>query len=129
MTYYAEIDQDGVCFAELETSGNINKSTMIVTDGFGKIGKKYVNGVWEDYTPPVVPKRTLTKLEYMDRFTDAELANIYPAAKSSVQVEVWLEKFKLASEINLDDQRTIDGLNSLEVAGLLAAGRAQEILA
>ena len=84
---------------------------------------------WEDYTPPAVPVTVLSKLGYMNRFTDAELAAIYTAAKSVVQVEVWLEKFKLAEFIDLTDQRTIDGLNSLEAAGLLAAGRAAEILA
>lgn len=85
---------------------------------------------WADPpTPTPVVKRTLTRLEYMDRFTDAELAGIYTAAKSVVQVEVWLEKFKLAEFIDLTDQRTIAGVQSLEAAGLLAAGRAAEILA
>jgi hypothetical protein len=77
-------------------------------------------------TPSV---RTLTKLEYMSRFTDAELAAIYTAAKSSVQVEVWLDKFKLAEEINLDDPSTIAGVKALEAAKLLATGRSTEILA
>jgi hypothetical protein len=73
--------------------------------------------------------RTLTKLAYMNRFTDAELAAIYTVAKSNVQIEVWLDKFKLAEEINLDDQSTIYGVQVLEAAGLLAAGRSAEILA
>jgi hypothetical protein len=77
-------------------------------------------------TPSV---RTLTKLEYMNRFTDAELAAIYMAAKSNVQVEVWLDKFKLAEEINLDDPSTIAGVQALEAAGLLSTGRSAEILA
>jgi hypothetical protein len=73
--------------------------------------------------------RTLTKLAYMNRFTDAELAAIYTAAKSNVQVEVWLDKFKIAEEINLDDTSTIAGVQALEAAGLLAKGRSAEILA
>lgn len=77
----------------------------------------------------VVPKTTLTKLEYMDRFTDAELAAIYAAAKTSVEVEIWLGRFKLASKVNLTDERTIAGVNALETAGLIATGRAAEILA
>jgi hypothetical protein len=77
--------------------------------------------------PPSI--RTLTKLEYMNRFTDAELAGIYTAAKSVIQIEVWLDKFKLAEEINLDDSATIAGVQALEAAGLLATGRAAEILA
>jgi hypothetical protein len=73
--------------------------------------------------------RTLTKLAYMNRFTDAELAAIYTTAKSNVHVEVWLDKFKLAEEINLDDPSTIAGVQALEAAGLLAQGRSAEILA
>ena len=94
------------------------------------IGWSYADGV---FTPPVVvppaPVRVLTKLQYMNRFTDAELAGIYTAAKSVVQIEIWLEKFKLASEINLDDASTIGGLQAMEASGLIGAGRAAEILA
>ena len=95
----------------------------------------YANGSTEEkqYWSPVVvppaPVRVLTKLQYMNRFHDAELAGIYTAAKTVVQVEIWLEKFKLASEINLDDPITIGGLQAMEVAGLIGAGRAAEILA
>ena len=88
--------------------------------------------VWvlQEYSAPVAePKpRQLTKLEYMNLFSDAELAGIYTAAKTVVAVEVWLEKFKLASEINLDDPRTVSGVNALEASGLLGVGRAAEIL-
>lgn len=78
---------------------------------------------------PQTPIRITSKLEYMNRFTDAELAAIYTAAKSVISVEIWLEKFKLASEIDLDDPRTIGGVRAMEAAGLLATGRAAVILA
>lgn len=77
---------------------------------------------------PVAAPRTLTKLEWMNRFTDIELATIYTAAKQSIAVEIWLEKFRLSSEVNTGDQRTIDGVQALEVAGIIGVGRAQEIL-
>jgi hypothetical protein len=92
-------------------------------------GWTYENGV---FTAPVAPTpapvRVLTKLQYMNRFTDVELAGIYTAAKTVVSVEVWLEKFKLASEINLDDPATISGLQAMEAGGLIGMGRAAEIL-
>lgn len=74
-------------------------------------------------------RRLISKLDYMNRFTDAELVAIYTAAKTNVNVEIWLEKFKLAAEINLDDPKTATGLQALEALGLIAAGRAAEILA
>ena len=78
-------------------------------------------------TPPA-PSRILTKLAWVDRFTDEEMAAIYTAAKVNIQVEVWLEKFKISQEVDLDDQRLIAGVQGLEAAGLLAEGRAAEIL-
>lgn len=65
----------------------------------------------------------------MRRFTDAELAVIYAAAKDSVGIEIWLEKFRLASEVDFGDQDTIGGLQAMEAAGLIGPGRAAEILA
>jgi len=77
----------------------------------------------------VPPKTAFTHLEIMARFTMEELASIYTAAKTTAGVEVWLDMFKLAQEINVTDPQTISGLNSLEAAGLLASGRAAQILA
>lgn len=78
---------------------------------------------------PEASSTKISKLEYMGRFTDAELAAIYTVAKQVVQVEIWLEKFKLATDVDLADPRTSSGLFALEAAGLLATGRATEILA
>lgn len=78
--------------------------------------------------PIVLRSRLISKLEYMNRFTDEELTNIYSAAKTHVAIEVWLAKFNATTDINLDDERTIAGVSALELSGLLAPGRAQEIL-
>lgn len=77
---------------------------------------------------PAPTPRTLSKIDYMDRFADAELAAIYAAAKTSIEVEIWLERFKLAQDVNLDDPRTQAGLMALEAVGLIGEGRAAEIL-
>ena len=77
----------------------------------------------------VSPLRKLTHLQYMNRFTQGELRSIYAAAKTVVDVEIWLDKFKLASDVSLDDPSTIEGLSAMESAGLIGAGRAVEILA
>ena len=70
----------------------------------------------------------ISKLAYMERFTDAELAAIYGAAQASLAVEVWLEKFKLAELIDLADPRTLIGLQALEANGLIGPDRALEIV-
>lgn len=94
-----------------------------------------------DYEPiidaerPLAAARRLTKLDYMNRFNDDELAAIYAAAKAVPAIEVWLAKFNAATPgadgtaIDLDDPRTVAGVQALEGAGLIGAGRAAEILA
>lgn len=79
---------------------------------------------------PVIPeprKVILTHYEYMNRFTMDELRAIYTAAKTVVDIEIWLDKFKLAQEVNLDDPNTIDGLDKMETFQLIGVGRSSEI--
>ena len=76
----------------------------------------------------LTPATPLTKLAFMNRFTMEELAAIYTAAKTAVLVEVFLDKLKLAEEVNLSDAQTISGLQALAVSGLLTEARVQEIL-
>lgn len=72
--------------------------------------------------------RVISKLAFMERFSDDELAAIYSAAKTDVRVEVWMDKLKLAGEIDLADARTHAGVQTLEALGLIGAGRAAQIL-
>lgn len=78
-------------------------------------------------TEPSSP-RVLTKLQFLNRFTNEELAAVYTAAKTNVLIEVFMDKLKLAQEVNLDDPQTVGGLQSLAAAGLLSEARAQEVL-
>ena len=74
---------------------------------------------------PIPP---LSKLDFLSKFTDQELVGIYTEAKTSVLLEIWLDKFKLSESIDLQNQLTISGLQYLESIGLLNTGRANEIL-
>lgn len=80
-----------------------------------------------DY-PHSEPAQPLTHKQFMDRFTDAELAGIIAASKSSVELELWFKRFEMAQEIRIDDPQTIFGVTALEGFGLIAEGRANEIL-
>lgn len=89
-------------------------------------------GIWNhetlDYDPYPVKQKALTRLEFMERFTDEELIGIFTAAKQSVPLEVFLEKLKAAEEILLDNTLTVAGINALVAVGLLTTARAEEIL-
>jgi len=78
-------------------------------------------------TPPPPPP-IITKIAMLTRLTDAEYVGILTAAKTDVAVEAWKTKFDAAGTINLDDQRTKDGIALLVTKNLLAQARADAIL-
>lgn len=71
---------------------------------------------------------TISKLEFLDRFTDEELIAIRTAAKTDPAIDAWLYRFEQAQEIDVQDPRTVGGIQALEAAGLIAEGRSTEIL-
>lgn len=79
---------------------------------------------------PVTPTgpRTMTKLEYLRRFTVEERVAIRAAAEQNAVLADYLALMELAQEINTGDPDTIAAVQMLEQAGLIATGRAQEIL-
>ena len=88
---------------------------------FNHISEKIVEA------PPI--PRTVTKLEYLRRFTSDERVTIRAVAKTNAVLEDYLALLELAQDVNLDDADTIGAVTMLEGAGLIATGRAAEILA
>jgi hypothetical protein len=70
----------------------------------------------------------LTKREFLAKLTPAEFATIKAAAASNAIVDYYWQLFMVAENIDLSHPETISGLTLLEQAGILASGRAQEIL-
>ena len=74
------------------------------------------------------PPTKLAPLDFMHRFTDAELTAIYTAAQSNVPVAIYIGKCTAAGYIDLLDPLTKSGLDALVSAGLLTAARETTIL-
>ena len=70
----------------------------------------------------------ITKLAFRFRMTDAEYVGVINAAKTDVEVTAWVETFNMVSKINLDDQRTKDGVANIVSKKLLTQARADAIL-
>jgi hypothetical protein len=77
--------------------------------------------------PPPLPP-IITKLAFRFRLTDAEYVGILAAAKTDVEVMAWVETFNMVSQINLDDPRTVSGLEMMVTKSLLTEERKTEIL-
>ena len=87
------------------------------------------NHVLEKVVEAAPIPRTITKLEYLRRFTTVERVTIRTASKSEPVLEDYLAMMELAGDIDLDDADTVGAVSMLEGAGLIATGRAAEILA
>lgn len=70
----------------------------------------------------------LTKFEFLKRFTSDERKAINAAARVDPDVEDFKLLLDAATEVDLGHSDTVSGVQSLEAGGLLAAGRAAEIL-
>lgn len=77
----------------------------------------------QPYVQPII-----TKVAFRLRMTDAEYIGVLSAAKTDVEVAAWVETFNMVSQIDLDNQRTKDGVANLISKNLLTQARADEIL-
>ncbi|WP_150428864.1 hypothetical protein [Dechloromonas sp. CZR5] len=79
------------------------------------------------------PQREITGVSYLRRFSQEERIAIRDAAKTSSVLDDYLKLLDATiaqgGVINLDDPDTVAAVNLLEQSGLLAPGRAAEVLA
>jgi hypothetical protein len=78
-------------------------------------------------SPPAIPP-IITKLAFRFRLTDVEYVGILAAAKADVEVMAWVETFNMVGQINLEDPRTVSGLEMMVTKSLLTEERKTEIL-
>ena len=111
---------------------NMSGATRPATGSYAVLDANPVQPAWALPDPPVVVANDvhtlLTPLAFRDRFTLAEKAAIYTAAKQNVLIQSWLDDLAVASEVDLNNQSLAGGVHALEQAGLLAPNRAAEIL-
>jgi hypothetical protein len=92
----------------------------------------YVNGALKITPAPVVvveeTTNIITKRAFLKRITPEEFATIKGAAAVNATVDYYWQMFMLSEEVDLNFPDTIGGITMMEQAGLLATGRAAEIL-
>jgi hypothetical protein len=82
----------------------------------------------ETVEAPAVTPKIVTKGGFIKRFSVEEYATIKAAAQQNAMLDYYWQQFMLAENIDLSDPDTVAGVTMLEQAGLIAQGRAQEIL-
>lgn len=81
-----------------------------------------------DDQPALPVGRVMSKLAYLRLFTQEERIAIRAAAAGSAELTDYLELLNLAEDVNTSDPDTRSAVQMLEAVGLLAPGRAVEIL-
>lgn len=92
--------------------------------GFDYDGQNFI----DNRTVPTPPLKTIySKFTFKQKFTFAE----WQSAKTSVDpvIQDFIETFTIADYIDLDHDSLISAVNYLESTGIIASGRAAEILA
>lgn len=78
--------------------------------------------------PVIVPETRMSVRAFKKRLTTAERVAIRAAATTDPIVFDFIDLVDSSTFIDLTDQDTVDGLNYCEAQGLIAAGRANDIL-
>jgi hypothetical protein len=133
MALYAVIKGEIVDGIAVRDESPCLKPNWICVDGMDPMPGPYWTYKDGVFTPPVIiPPPALpniiTKLAMIDRFAEAEYEGILTAAKTDIQVQGWLDRFNVSNQINLEDSRTISGIDLLVSKNLLTQERADEIL-
>lgn len=77
---------------------------------------------------PDISVRQYSFNEFMDLFTEAEQLAIAGAAMTNVTVKLWYDRAVGADYIDLDDPRTVEGIQTMVTNGLLTAEKVADIL-
>lgn len=143
MHHYAQIDGGRVAVGLLQTSKQIDAPHMIELVAFdqGVLGKRHdeETNTWGEVPGEASSHRRMSGLAFRRRFTKAERAAIEWAAVDRAEATIAqrmqaaalradLKDQDSAQYIDLDDGDTVAGVQALEAGGLIAAGRAAEIL-
>lgn len=70
-----------------------------------------------DRTPG--PSRSITLAAFLDRFTEDELDDVVEARATVKKVAGWYARTMVQASIDLDDPKTVNGLQRLKTANLL----------
>lgn len=77
---------------------------------------------------PPAPDDAMAREDFIDRFTNDEIAAIYRASDTDDAVFAYVKRMELSPVIRKSNAYTIAGVELLESATLIGVGRAAEIL-
>lgn len=117
-------------FQHVEAIDTLIEQNLTISRGWGWSPQ---DGFIEPAAPePVIEPKKITRLAFLNRFTDAEaialdLASIGTTIEAA-SIRRYMQKVNAATFIDLSRDDTIAGVRQLETVGLIGAGRSDQIL-
>lgn len=137
---YVQLSESGTVVGITMASGPVDHPAMVEVPTYDEtlLGKLWDSESRKFVSPPagggVAPPQAskVSRLAFLSRFTDAEAIDIdlasIGATREAAAVRRYLSKVNAAQHIDLQDADTRGGVQALEAVGLIAAGRAAEVL-
>ena len=88
-------------------------------------------GVWNSTIldfEEVIQEKILSRDDYLDLFTDAEMLGIVKAANTDSIIKDSLDILNFRGRVRMSSENTINSVNYMESKGLLGEGRSEVIL-
>lgn len=130
MSYYLRYNRDTNNLLDISTHEMLEIEGTVIENRAGDI-PDFTKVDWNPAMLEFFNKtedRNVSKVDFLNRFTIPERANIRVMSKQDPFVEDFLEMLKVAEFINLDDRTVTAALGYLEYVGLITPERTTEIL-
>ena len=132
MNKYIIIDVNGYVVGRAESTNLIESDTHIEVNDFSEADDKkwdHVNKTWKpDDRPLPAEIRQLSKINFIELFTDTEMEALIEFAKTSTKAALFLRKLDSYDIINLNNVKLQAAITAMETVGVLSIGRANEII-
>lgn len=79
-------------------------------------------------TQPIIAPPVITKLAMILRFSEGEYMDVLRAAKTDVEVEMWMDYLHASQMVELTGDRVKKGVNTLVGKGIITSARGSAIL-
>lgn len=129
---YAQLNDSDICYAVTEVANELKGDKLVPVASYDLelLGMRWNGKSWEK--SPAAVSWNITILSFLRRFTDEEAITIdlasIGATVEAATMRRYLNKVNAATHVDLLDPETISGVRALEYVGILAKGRAEEIL-
>jgi hypothetical protein len=131
MRYYAKI-RNGVCRGVTQTGGPLSGPEFVELASFDTslIGQLYDNGVFS----PLPVRQGITQRDFWRRFTAAERESLQNILSTGTQAQknklnAFRDYVQTGMNVELDDDYIVASVTLMQAAGIIAPGRAAQILA